>query len=235
MKIKQVLKFSQDKILNNDDVNEMSKKLISSILVVALMNLLGCYSSELVTAAEYKQVEEKDGKPNEIYVKTKDYQGYHFSESNFYIDSDTLYGKVMVRGMSFEGKFAFWEIESIQLEDFGQKHPSLMTVSQYQKIEVESGKPDEIYLTKNDSTRYHFMKNDYYIKNDILYGKGKLIIDREQQLDRKIALLNIESIQFEYFNGAASTLLVLGFLVIPIVVVLAIVKISPPSFGFKYK
>jgi len=57
--------------------------------------------------------------------------------------------------------------------------------------------------------------------------------NREQQLDRKIALLNIESIQFEYFNGAATPLLVLGFLVIPIVVVLAIFIISSPSFGLK--
>ena len=57
----------------------MCKKILISFLLVAIFNLLGCYSSELVTAAEYKQVEEKDGKPNEIYVKTKDYQGYHFS------------------------------------------------------------------------------------------------------------------------------------------------------------
>ena len=39
----------------------MNKKLISSILVVALLNLVGCYSFEPITVTEYKQVEEKEG------------------------------------------------------------------------------------------------------------------------------------------------------------------------------
>jgi len=97
----------------------MNKKLISSILVVALLNLLGCYSSELVNATEYKQIEE-EGKPNEIYVITKDSQEYHFSESNFYVENDTLYGKgklLLSDGEElFDGKIAFSEIESIKFE-----------------------------------------------------------------------------------------------------------------------
>ena len=99
----------------------MYKKLISSILVVALLNLLGCYSSGLVNATEYKQIEE-DGKPNEIFVKTKDNQEYHFSESNFKVLNDTLYGKGILlineEGLPFEGKIALSEIESIQFEGY---------------------------------------------------------------------------------------------------------------------
>ena len=99
----------------------MYKKLISSILVVALLNLLGCYSSGLVNATEYKQIEE-DGKPNEIFVKTKDNQEYHFSESNFKVLNDTLYGKGILlineEGPPFEGKIALSEIESIQFEGY---------------------------------------------------------------------------------------------------------------------
>ena len=205
----------------------MYKKFISSILVFALLNLFGCYSSEFVTVAEYKQMEE-EGKPDEIYVKTKDYREYHFSDSNFYIENDTLYGIAILlsgeEGLPFEAEFAFWEIESIQTENYGH-----MTVSTYQMIEAESGKPDEIYLTKYDNTRYHFIKNDYYIENDTLFGKGKLIIDREQQFigekqsDRKIALSEIESIKFESLNEV-NTLLYMGS--ITVVVVIAIILLS---------
>ena len=34
----------------------MNKKLISSLLVIALLNLLGCYSLESVTVPEYQKV-----------------------------------------------------------------------------------------------------------------------------------------------------------------------------------
>ena len=91
----------------------MHKKIISSILVVALLNLLGCYSSDLVTVTEYNQIKEED-KPNDIIVKTKDSKGYHFQESNFYIENDTLFGKVSPRERSIGGKIAFREIASIQ-------------------------------------------------------------------------------------------------------------------------
>ncbi len=107
----------------------MCKKIFISFLLVALINFLfGCYSSELITVPEYNQIEEID-KPDDIRVITKDFQEYHFSESNFYVENDTLYGKV---------------------------------------------------------------------------GDG------EQLLDRKIALLDIKSIQFEYLNGVTTVLLVLG-------------------------
>jgi len=205
----------------------MYKKLISSILVVALLNLLGCYSADLVTVTEYNQIEEED-KPDNIRVKTKDSQEYHFAESNFYIENDTLYGKVSVKELSFEGKFAFGEIESIQLEYFDQNYPT--TISQYQKIEAESGKPDDIYLTKYDSTSYYFVKPNYYIENDTLYGKGKLILNHKaEQLNRKIPLSDIESIEFESINSS-DTLLLSGGLLLALaaifVVVFAVVIIN---------
>ena len=200
----------------------MYKKLISCILVVALLNLFGCYSSELINVTEYNQIEEKEDKPNEIYVKTKDYREYHFSDSNFYIENDTLYGRaILLPGedrMPFEGKFAFSEIKTIQAENYGY-----MTALAFQKIKAESGKPDEIYLTKYDNTRYHFMKNHYYMINDTLFGNGKIIIDREQQLDRekqldrKIALSDIQSIKLEKLDGATTALLVLGIAALSLV------------------
>ena len=93
----------------------MYKKLISSILVVALLNLLGCHSFKSVTVPEYKQVEEED-KPDDIRVITKDSQEYHFSESNFYVEDDTLYGKVDISEQLLDRKIALSDIESIQFE-----------------------------------------------------------------------------------------------------------------------
>jgi hypothetical protein len=173
----------------------MYKKLISSILVVALLNLLGCYSSDLVTVTEYNQIEDEN-KPDDIRVMTNDSQEYHFSKSNFYNDGDTLYWKEKVllskEEKPFEGKFAFWEIESIQLEKVIENYSVFypMTVSEYQNIEAERGKPDEIYLTTSNASRYRFEKNDFYIEGDTLYGKGKLLLsDREELVGRKIAIL----------------------------------------------
>ena len=187
----------------------MHKKVLIIFLLLAFINFIaGCSSFHSVSVSEYKQVEEEEGKPIEIYVKTKTKQWYHFTNSNFYIENDTLYGKISVKELPFEGKFAFGEIKSIQIgSDF-------YAVSQYQKIEAESGKPYVIYLTKNDRTIYQFMKNDYYIENDTLYGKGKLILNEEELLDRNIALSHIESIEVENFNLAHTITMGLGIFAI---------------------
>ena len=190
----------------------MNKKLISSILVIALLNLVGCYSFESVTLNEYKQVEEEEGKPDEIFVKTIYNKEYHFADPNFYIENDTLYGtgKLLrsTEAITFEERISISEIDSIQLYYFGQKYPTPVTVSQYQKIEAESGKADEIYLTKNDSTKYHFMKNDYYIENDTLYGKGKFLpIEKDQPFEGNIALTEVESIRVETYDTTQTLLI----------------------------
>jgi len=207
----------------------MYRKIFISFLLLALINfLVGCYSSALVTVPEYKQIEEED-KPDEIKVTAKDFKEYHFSNSNFYVHNDTLYGmqKFLRKGEPFEGKFASWEIESIQLEDFSQKDPTPMSISQYQKIEAETGKPDEIYLTKYDSTRYYFMKDDFYIENDTLFGKGKLLSgEREELLDKKIALSDIVSIEVDKFNLTNTIFLGLGMLGIAAILAYVVVLIG---------
>ena len=190
----------------------MYKKVICSIIVIALLNLVGCYSFESVTVPEYKQFVEEEGKPDEIYVKTKDIQEYYFSESNFNVENDTLYGtgKLLrsTEAITFEERISISEIDSIQLYYFGQKYPTLVTVSQYQKIEAESGKADEIYLTNNDSTKYHFMKNDYYLENDTLYGKGKFLpIEKDQPFEGNIALTEVESIKIETYDKTQTLLI----------------------------
>ncbi len=199
----------------------MYKKVFISFLILTLINFIaGCYSFQPVNVTEYQRIEEEDGKQNEIYVITKDYQEYHFN-SNFYIENDTLFGevKVMVKELPFEGKFALGEIETIQVDYFAFEYSSPITVSQYQKILAENGKPDEIYLTINDNKRYHFMKTDYYIENDTLYAKGKLLVDREEFVNKKIALSEIGAIETEKINWFTTSILGLAYLTVIVVVI----------------
>ena len=181
----------------------MYKKLISSILVVALLNLLGCTSFKSFPVNEFKQIEEGEEKPNEIRVKTNDSQEYRFLDSNFYIKNDTLYGNgtVSVEEMWIERKFSLQKIKSLQYKDTRSGFITPMTLQQLKDIEKAKRLSYEILITTNDASKYRFMKNDYYIKNDTLYGKGKLRLEREEQRDIKIALSDIESIQFEQFDS----------------------------------
>jgi hypothetical protein len=72
---------------------KVNKKIFISLLLVAMFNfLIGCYHFKSVTVPEYEEFEYKEGKPNEIYVKTKDGYWYYFINSNYYVDKDTLYG-----------------------------------------------------------------------------------------------------------------------------------------------
>ena len=209
----------------------MYKKIFISFLLVAIFNLLvGCYSTELFTVPEYHQIEEEDGKQDEIYVTTKDGQEYYFAESNFFFENDTLYGMASVKELPFEGKIAFGEIESIELEVLSQDLTYLHSVSQYQKIVAEDGKPDEIYLTKNDDKRYYFLKTDYYTENDTLYGKGKMLVDTEELINKIIALSDIESIQYEYLNVFTTTALVLGVVVFTLIIA-AVVGVAVAMSG----
>ena len=98
------------------------KKIIATILLVSLSNLLfGCYSYESITLSELSQFHEND-KPNEILVTTKDSQKYKFSNPNFYVEQDTLYGKgelVSDEGEKpVETKIALSDIAFIEKESF---------------------------------------------------------------------------------------------------------------------
>jgi hypothetical protein len=203
----------------------MYKKVFISFLLLAFLNFIaGCYSFQPVTVNEYRQIEQEDGKQNEIYVLTKDLQEYHFLNSNFYIKNDTLFGKarVLVKELPFEGKFAFAVIKTIQVQYYASEYSAATTVSQYQKIVTENGKPDEIYLTTNDNKRYHLMKTDYYIENDTLYGKGKLLVNREEIINKRIALSEIAIIEAEKINWTYTTCLGLG-IITPIIFIIGII------------
>jgi hypothetical protein len=67
----------------------MYNKLLSSLLVIALLNLIGCYSAREVTLNEILTNDEI----SEITIKTKDSLSLSFEENDFYFSNDTLKGK----------------------------------------------------------------------------------------------------------------------------------------------
>jgi hypothetical protein len=73
----------------------------------------------------------------------------------------------------------------------------VVTVQEFRQIE-KGDKPDEIHITTKDSIEYHFVKPDYYVKNDTLFGEKKIVLnDKESVVTKKIALADIEYIQIE--------------------------------------
>jgi len=105
----------------------------------------------------------------------------------------------------------------------------LVNVTEYKQIEEED-KSDDIRVITIYSEYY---LSDFYIENDTLYAKGKEILyNKEKPFDGKIALSDIESIQFEYLNGVTTALAVLGIVAILFVGVIALV-IATGGYGPK--
>ena len=97
------------------------KYIITGFLILAFINLItGCYSFRSSTISEYNHFEKQEGKPKEIYVKTKGNQWYHFTNSNYHIETDTLYGWGRMLQDSWEDpsfkKIAISNIKSLGIE-----------------------------------------------------------------------------------------------------------------------
>jgi hypothetical protein len=111
------------------------KKILSSILLVSLLNLfVGCYSYKAITVQEYNKIEKED-KPDDIRVMTKDYQVYQFSDSNFYIKDDTLYSKNQIFSNDnkelTERKIALTDIADIEIKKFDWLNTILLSLGIY--------------------------------------------------------------------------------------------------------
>ena len=111
------------------------KKILISLLLAAILNLtVGCYSYKMVTVSEYKKIEMED-KPDDIRIMTKDYQLYQFSNSNFYIKNDTLYGKIKKPSDSkdelIEKKIAVADIADVELKSFDWVKTILLSLGIY--------------------------------------------------------------------------------------------------------
>ena len=191
------------------------------MLVISLLNLFGCYSYESLSVYNYKEVK-GESNSSKIFVKTKTAKEYYFIESSFNAENDTLFGNEYTKTISIGGAIPFREIAHIQFDYFNSNNPTLISVSEFQKMVAESGELNKIYLTKVDSTRYYFMKGNYYLANNILYGKGKQVLGAWEQ---RIALSDIQSIQIEYLDGVKTALLTVGIIVVTGFII-GLVKIS---------
>lgn len=93
------------------------------LLIIPISFTTGCYTFNSINVSEYEEVEEKDGKPNEIYVKTKDQQWYHFTNFNYHIENDTLYAEginktnTTVYGQTVDVKIALSDIQYVKIEE----------------------------------------------------------------------------------------------------------------------
>jgi hypothetical protein len=98
----------------------MIKKILTSILVVSLLNLFGCYTTEIVKPDEYVKYEEENGKPKDIYVNLNDSLKYHFYVWQFNKAGDTLFGQGNKISdnieQPFKGNIQVENIESVQWE-----------------------------------------------------------------------------------------------------------------------
>jgi hypothetical protein len=153
----------------------------------------------------------KEGLPDEIYVLTNDSTEYHFSDPDFYFDNDSLFGKVSEIKVPFEGKFVLKESDSIEV-NYINRLQSIMTMPEYLEMESEHGKPDEIYLIKNDTMSYLFKQDQYYFSSDTLYAKGHSIIKHQPRSVKNIALSEIKSIKVEKFSQLNTTFLIISII-----------------------
>lgn len=211
----------------------MYKKFVSTILVVSLLNFLGCSTYMSLSKSEFKQLSENEVGADEIIVETEDLREYHFFDNHFIVMNDTVYGKGVIRAeeKSYEGMIAVKEIESIEFKERGFILSSSKSFSQYQKYKAEEGKPDEIIVRTKDDNRYFFMKNDYQVEKDNLYGKGKMLFDDDIPRDLELSLSEIEYIEMRNNDVVGTTILVFTITaLIGVGVVLISFSLNPPNF-----
>jgi hypothetical protein len=85
-----------------------------------------------------------------------------------------------------------------------------VTVPEYTQVEVEEGKPSEIYVKTISKEWHHFKNYQFYIENDTLYGISSLLSDEWQPASNtKIALSDIESMGVESKNWYLTSLIYL--------------------------
>ena len=110
----------------------MYKKLITSLLVVAFLNFVGCYSTEIVSPTQYKEYEYKGGVPDDIIVKTSNLKEYRFAKGKYSIKADSLYGigfeRVNDNYQTFKGTIPLSQIESIQYDEKNTTATTLLVV-----------------------------------------------------------------------------------------------------------
>ena len=100
----------------------MYKKLISSILVVALLHLVGCSTPKMVTKVEFLQASEYP----DLEVQFQNNIVYHFDEGNYVVQYDSVYGNGKIKSKvgrdiiyeDYEGCISIDDAEEIRIDKF---------------------------------------------------------------------------------------------------------------------
>ena len=95
------------------------KKYIVTITILALLNLLGCYSYQTISREEINQGEEC----GDLQVFTKNKYIYEFDKGNYTINEDSIYGSgnlKLIMGKKvfqhYEGSISFVDIEKLRTD-----------------------------------------------------------------------------------------------------------------------
>ena len=112
----------------------MSKKIISTICILAVLNFIGCSSKEVITKdtfiQTYKSSNDEDKK--DIYIHTINDEQYFFSYDNYFFENDSLNGigkKILLNNKEdFKGKIALAAISNVELEDINPVTTLLLVI-----------------------------------------------------------------------------------------------------------
>jgi len=110
---------NQEVTLYNNNVMKLKmKKICLYFLILALLQFIGCYSSEIIYEEDFQQLNSQIDFNEDLYLTTRDSTKYHFSPPNFQIVDDTLWGKgtidVSASTLPFQGSIAVKEIISFE-------------------------------------------------------------------------------------------------------------------------
>ena len=87
-------------------------------------------------------------------------------------------------------------------------------------------KADEILITTKDSQKYKFSNQNFYVENDTIYGKGKLLLEEgDKPVETKIALSDIVFLETESFD-LGNTCLWSGGIFFGIVIIAGIIALA---------
>ena len=172
------------------------------LFITVFIFAVACSSSKIVNTIDHKQFE--DYKPISIQVVNDDGQEYQFSDSSYVIKNDTLFGEglnVNDKWIPFEGKIPFKEIKEIGFYSYADAWTYKQSIIEFEQFVKEGERPAAINVTNFDSSKYLFINNNYHLADDTLYARGQTLLQKgEEFLERKIALTDMVSMQYNFAN-----------------------------------
>ena len=98
----------------------LTRKHFVLLIIISLINYVGCYSYEQVRGSDIREELEQDNQ-RELYIVTKDYINYHFDCNMYSVKNDSLLGigtfYQLNREMPFNGKIALNDITDIKIKN----------------------------------------------------------------------------------------------------------------------